>query len=320
MCVLVLALNQRQGGACASFEDSHAATEPLRPTRGLAVSMLQAMRSSWRQREINTTDPLLASSSTAPAADQHETERQQIEAAIRNSIADMTEQSKAPAVTTTPAASRRLLTESFPPDSAHLTDSGTAHGEGTMEYWDEVLDGPSGSAVSRGACNGFGGSDRFRHVSGGGTGGGMDPNVEYSNGDGWGARGSGGFCADEDGGLKKNEKDWNPVLAVALSVVELDATVEIPSEAAREGFSHTLLTLLKSVLEVDERRMRVRDSNEVFRENVGRCVRLDGARVRSEVGIFVGAPCVGLLKSSGVYDWCVFCVLILSSHRSAALV
>lgn len=242
--------------------------------------MLQAVRSSWQQREINMTDPLLASSSNAApatAADQHETEQQQIEAAIRNSIADITEQAKAPAVTTTPAASRRLLTELIPPNSAHLTDSGTAHGEETMEYWDEVLDGPSGSAVSREACNRFGGSDRFRQVSGGGTGGKLDPNVEDSNGDGWGARGSGGFRAGDDGGMKK--RDFNPVLAVALSVVEWDATVEIPSEAAREGFSLTLLELLKNVLGVDERQMRVHDSNAVFRENVGRWVRLDGARV-----------------------------------------
>lgn len=250
---------------------------------------MQAMQLSWQQREIDVTDPLTSSNNQAAAAtviDQREVEQQQLDAAIIDSMADMNDHARAPAAAP-PAdvAPRPLLSELLRADSAHLADSVTARGGRTLEYWDDILDGPTDYAVSRGACDGIKGSDPLRHVSRGGTGGCSDPNADDddSNGDGLSSRfsdgllarqASDGLCAGFDAGgtEKKKEKNWEAVLAEALSVVEWDVADEITSEALGEGFYRVLLELLKNVLGPDERRRSVRDNNAAFRENVGRWV------------------------------------------------
>ncbi|CBJ30336.1 expressed unknown protein [Ectocarpus siliculosus] len=65
-------------------------------------------------------------------------------------------------------------------------------------------------------------------------------------------------------------REWDAVLAEALSVVEFDVSDEIPAGANREEFRRTLIVLLRNILAGNERRRRVRNDNVVFQENIGR--------------------------------------------------
>ncbi|CAM9245744.1 unnamed protein product [Ectocarpus sp. 12 AP-2014] len=65
-------------------------------------------------------------------------------------------------------------------------------------------------------------------------------------------------------------REWDAVLAEALSVVEFDVSDEIPAGANREGFRRTLIVLLRNMLAGNERHGRVRNDNAVFQENIGR--------------------------------------------------
>lgn len=75
-----------------------------------------------------------------------------------------------------------------------------------------------------------------------------------------------GVAADE--GVEN--RDWDAVLAEALSVVEFDVSDEIPAGANREGFRRSLTVLLRNMLAGNERRRRVRNDHAVFQENIGR--------------------------------------------------
>ncbi|CAM9106803.1 unnamed protein product [Ectocarpus sp. 4 AP-2014] len=75
-----------------------------------------------------------------------------------------------------------------------------------------------------------------------------------------------GAAADEGA----ENREWDAVLAEALSVVEFDVSDEIPAGANRERFRRTLIVLLRNMLAGNERRSRVRNDNAVFQENIGR--------------------------------------------------
>lgn len=72
------------------------------------------------------------------------------------------------------------------------------------------------------------------------------------------------------GGGKEVHRSWDTALAEAISVIEWDVRVEISTEPNREGFCRTLKTIIKNALAGDSRRRRVRDSNPIFKEKVGR--------------------------------------------------
>lgn len=201
-----------------------------------AVLSLQTVRSKWQERIVITGQPHPGDDNPNATADARRDDKieavelQQIQTAIKHSMTNM-EAQRAPIVH--PAATRA-------PAVARASGSGTPGGlpavaRKTADYWDPLLDGSRVNAAFDELPAGFRASDG---------------------------------CHDDEGG--GSDKDWDALLAEALSVVEWDIDAEILSEANREGFHRSMQTLLKNVLEGNERRLRVRDNNAIFRENVGR--------------------------------------------------
>lgn len=192
------------------------------------------MRSSWQQRSLdnNNRNPLGGTDTSDYAngdvADS-DFESRQIEAAVRNSLADQGNGGGGapPAPPAAPPRTSLAYGQRTPRHVETLPETRRALGNReTAEYWDPVLDGPIPAGLTNDA----------------------------------------GVAADAGA----ENREWDAVLAEALSVVEFDVSDEIPAGANREGFRRALVVLLRNMLAGNERRRRVRNDNAVFQENIGR--------------------------------------------------
>lgn len=250
-----------------------------RPYLLACFSCVQTVRSAWQQRQTDERQrQLQLQQQQRKLEDEAEdaAEDEQIQTAIRNSIADLTgdpaafpsaSSLRAPAAGAgqagdlTAAAAAAAGSGGLPRGSSD-TDGFPIRGEGV--YWDPVLDGPipDDSAVgisalppaSNGTHNGF----RNGHICNG--------SIERSNQCPLGGGGGGGDGEVEGAG----GGDWDAVMAEVITVLEWDVVEEVGSEANRHELCRTLRTLLKNVLRGDAGRRRVRDNNPTFYRTVGR--------------------------------------------------
>lgn len=156
-------------------------------------------------------------------------ESRQMEAAARNSLADLGRGGAAGVAPRAPDAAPSYGAEMpllvVHPAGSRGASGDRARGQEIAQHWDSVLDGAAIPA---------------------------------------------GLAADTGVGPNEESGDWDGVLAEAISVVEWDLPDEISSEARREGFRRNMLVLLGDAVERNGHRVRVRNGNSTFQANIGR--------------------------------------------------